>query len=162
GDDDVHALVGECPLQQRLRPRRDTKRGELLAPRRAAKEGAPAERPHHDHRHTELGREWKEFALALPLARIQRQLHRVEASGPQRPCELAESARRIVRHTETADAARRALPVEPLQMLLPRYEVVHLLDIDAPVPLELLPELLAPLADTRRPDLRRHRRTFTG
>ena len=63
-----------------------------------------------------------------------------------------------MRDAEPADASFVALALEPRGVLAPRDEVVHLLDVDAAVPLDLPPELLAALLDRRRPDLRRDRR----
>jgi hypothetical protein len=55
------------------------------------------------------------------------------------------------------------LPVEPVEVLTPEDEVVHLLDLDAPaVPLELPPELPAALVERARPDLRRDRDVVTA
>jgi hypothetical protein len=59
---------------------------------------------------------------------------------------------------ESADPTRGPLLLEPRQMLLPRDEVVHLLDLDMPEPGELIGELPARLLGGRRPDLRQHGR----
>jgi hypothetical protein len=65
-DDDVDPLVRERPLQQRLRPRPDAERGEILG--RGAGAGAPlAERAHDDHGGPELRGERQQLALALAL-----------------------------------------------------------------------------------------------
>ena len=60
-----------------------------------------------------------------------------------------------MRHAEPVDPAGVALLLEPLELLLPRDEVVDLLDLDAAVPAELPAVLLAALLDRARPDLRR-------
>ena len=61
-----------------------------------------------------------------------------------------------MRDAEAADATRSALGFEPLEMLAPEHEVVHLLHLDVTfVPLQLPGELLAALGHRPRPDLRR-------
>ena len=57
---------------------------------------------------------------------------------PQRPLELVERAGAPVRDADAVDAPRRALLLEPAQVLLPGDEVVHLLDLDAPEEAALL------------------------
>src|SRR5439155_6065686 len=57
---------------------------------------------------------------------------------------------------EARDPPRLALLLEPRQMLPPRDEVVHLLDLDTAEPTELRAELLPALVDRRRPDFRRY------
>src|SRR4051812_6380931 len=95
------------------------------------------------------------LALALALVRVQWDLNRVEPPRPKRRRELLERARRVVRHAESPDPAVVPLALEPREMLPPRNEVVHLLDLDASEPLDLAPELLAALLHRARPDLRR-------
>ena len=56
---------------------------------------------------------------------------------------------------ETVDAALVALALEPRKVRFPRLQVVDLLDLDAPEPLELPRVLLPSLFDASRPDLRR-------
>ena len=55
---------------------------------------------------------------------------------------------------EPADGPAVPLALEPREVLAPGYEVVYLLDVDAPEPLSLARELLASLADRPGPDLR--------
>ena len=57
---------------------------------------------------------------------------------------------------------RVALGLEPRQVLLPRDEVVHLLDLDVPEPGELVGELAMRLLGRRRPDLRQHGRLIAA
>ena len=83
--------------------------------------------------------------------RVERDLHRLEAAGAERSLELVERRRRVVRDADPADAALVALELEPVQVLAPRDEVVHLLDVDAAaVPLELPVVLLPALGDRAR------------
>jgi hypothetical protein len=63
-----------------------------------------------------------------------------------------------VRDADSPDPRILSLALEPGQMLLPRDEVVDLLELEAPEPLELAPELATPLLHPARPDLRRHDR----
>src|SRR6187431_2479836 len=68
GQNRVDALVGERPLQQRLRPGLDAERAQRLergGVRRARDEPSRAERHHHEHRDSELGGEWEQLVLAL-------------------------------------------------------------------------------------------------
>src|SRR5439155_9296551 len=69
--------------------------------------------------------------------------------------ELSEGARVVVGHADPPDAAGIALALEPVEMLAPEHEIVHLLDFDAAVPRELTAELLTPFVERPRPDLRR-------
>jgi hypothetical protein len=112
-DDEVDPLVGQRPLEQSLRPRLDAQLAQDIVRRRTPEERAFAERTHHDHRNSELGGERQQLPLALPLLRVERQLHDLEAAGPQRACQLPEPARRVVRHAETLDATFVALALEP-------------------------------------------------
>ena len=75
-------------------------------------------------------------------------------AGAQRALELAERRRRVVRDADPADPPRLALRLEPRQMLLPGDEVVHLLELDAAEPLELVRVLLPCFGRRGRPDLR--------
>jgi hypothetical protein len=65
-----------------------------------------------------------------------------------------------VRDPEQPGAAGGALLLEPAQVLAPADEVVHLLDLNPPEEVELLRELVPPLLNGGRPDLRRHHRLF--
>ena len=59
--------------------------------------------------------------------------------------------------SEEANTARVPLPLEPLEVLVPGDEVVHLLEVDAACEeAELVGELRAALLDRAGPDLRGH------
>src|SRR5690348_5604677 len=60
-----------------------------------------------------------------------------------------------MRDAEPVDVAFVALALEPRKVLLPRLQVVDLLDLDAAEPLDLPRVLLASLGHTPGPDLRR-------
>ena len=77
------------------------------------------------------------------------------ASSPNAP-------RGVVRDAEPVDAPLGAFDLQPLEVLAPREEVVHLLDLDAAEPCDLLRVLLATLGDGARPDLRRNGATRTA
>ena len=51
---------------------------------RSLDERTRAERSHDDHGYTELGRERQQLFFDVPLVRVVRQLHGVEAAGPER------------------------------------------------------------------------------
>jgi hypothetical protein len=87
--------------------------------------------------------------------RVVGQLDALDPGLAHRLGELVEGARLVVRDADPADAALAALALEPFEVLAPEDEVVHLLDVDAAVPVELPPELLASLLDRVGPDLRR-------
>ena len=132
------------------------KRRQLLGRGRAAKKrrSGSAERAHHDDGDPELCRERQQPLLGLALVEVQRQLDDVEAAGPQRALELAERACAPVRDADAIDAARGPLLLEPREVLLPRDEVVHLLDLDPTEEASLLLVLRAALVEARGPDLR--------
>src|SRR4249919_1530715 len=159
GDHPVDALVRKRPLQQRLCPRLHAERSQRLERgrvRRARDQPPRAERHHHEHRDPELGREREQLAFALALTRVVRKLNRVEALRAECARELGERARRVVRHSDAIDPSLIALGLEPGQVLLPRDEVVHLLEVDASAePLELVGVLSPRVGGVRRPDLRR-------
>jgi hypothetical protein len=110
---DIYTRIRERPFQQSLRPRFHAELGERFPGYGAAHERSFAERPHDNHRDTQLGGQRQDLLLAFALVRVQRHLHHVEAARPQRTGQLPESARRIVRHTESIDAFLRALLLEP-------------------------------------------------
>src|SRR4051812_9845669 len=66
-----------------------------------------------------------------------------------------------MRHAESLDPAGVAFLREPGELLLPRLQVVDLLDLDPAEPVELPRELLAPLVDAAGPDLGRDDRLLT-
>ena len=89
--------------------------------------------------HAEFGREREELALAVAFGRAERHLERAEASGTERArLRLAEGRRVVVCDAEPVDHASLALLLEPRQVLLPRDEVVDLLDLDPPEPVDLV------------------------
>ena len=94
----------------------------------------------------------------VALERVERHLQRLEAPRAERPLELAERRGRVVRDADPSDPARLALRLEPRQVLLPRDEVVDLLDLDPAEPAELVGVLAACLLRRRAPDLRQHDR----
>jgi hypothetical protein len=94
--------------------------------------------------------------------RVQRDLKGLKAFAAQRAREFAERRGRVVRDAELPDPAGVALGLEPRQVLLPRDQVVHLLDLDAVEPGELIGELATGLPGRRRPDLREHRRVVAA
>ena len=116
---------------------------------------AAAERPHDDHGDALLLGERQDPALDLALERVQRDLHRVEPAGAQRRLELPERARAPVRDADPVDHARVALLLDPVDVLAPGDEVVHLLDLDASEPATLRLVLARPSSRVARPDLRR-------
>src|SRR4051812_10949390 len=115
--------------------------------------GAP-ERTHGNDRDTELVGQRQQLALALAFPGVVRDLQHLEPLRPQRIRELAECRCLVVRHAEAPYPAILELTLEPLEVVAPRDEVVHLLHVDAAVPLELARELAPSLVDRRRPDLR--------
>src|SRR5215211_2175125 len=162
-DRHVHPLIRERPLDQRLGPGRYAEvpqRGECLRPWLPAQERPLAEGAHHEHGDPLLLRKRQDALLAVALERVQRHLHGFEMLRPQNPLELVECSRVVMRDTDSVDPARVSLRLEPRQVLLPRYEVVHLLDLDAAEPLELPGELRPPLLDGARPDLGRDDRVL--
>ena len=58
-------------------------------------------------------------------------------------------------NAQPLDAPCLALLLEPRQVLFPGNEVVHLFDLNAAKPTELVLELRTPLLDRAGPDLRR-------
>ena len=99
-------------------------------------------------------------SLRLALVGVQRELDDVEAAGLQRALELAERVGAPVRDADAVEAPFGLLLLEPREVLLPRDEVVHLLDLDPPEEPTLLLVLRAALVHARRPDLRRDRRSL--
>src|SRR5918994_1085000 len=166
GDDRVDAFVRERPLEQGLRPRLDAERSQRLerrSVRRAPHQPTRAERHHHEHGSPELGGERQELTLAVALPRVVRELNRVEASGAKSARELGERARRVVSHAHASDPAVVPLRFEPREVLLPRNEVVNLLEVDATAePVQLPVVLTAGLGAVRRPDLRRDDRAVAS
>ena len=105
--------------------------------------------------------ERQQLPLGLALARVERDLDRVDPPGAHDARELVERAGRVVRRAEEADAAGVLLPLEPVEVLAPGDQVVHLLQVDAaPEEAELVGELGAALLDGAGPDLRRHEGLF--
>src|SRR5918994_859018 len=162
-EDRVDAVVGEQPLQERLRPRLDAERPQRLerrGVRRPRDESARAERRHHEHRNPELGGERQQLTFAVALLWVVRKLNRVEAPGAKSASELGERTRRVVGHAHAPDPTVVPLGLEPRQVLLPRNEIVHLLELDpAAEPFELPGVLTTRLGGVGCPDLRRDDRT---
>src|SRR5207237_5513506 len=120
--------------RERLRPRPDSELAQRPGrhlPSREPRTRA-AERPHRDHGDVELGRERQQLALAFTLERVERQLYGLKPSRAQRQRKLGERRRRIMGDPEQLDPARGPFLLEPRQLLLPRREVVNLLDLDLP------------------------------
>ena len=90
-----------------------------------------AERAHDDDAEPELLGERQDLPLDLALARVERDLDRVDPPGSHDARELVERRGRVVGRTEEADAAGVPLALEPVEVLAPGDEVVHLLEIDA-------------------------------
>src|SRR5205823_13883459 len=80
----------------------------------------------------------------------------------QRAGELAERRRGIVRDAEPVDLAGLPRLLEQRQLLLPRDEIVDLLELDAAEPAELRVELLLPLGGRTSPDLLGDDRSFAA
>ena len=120
---------------------------------------AAAERAHDDHGDAEVGRKREELALALSLAGVVGNLDRVEASasGAHGPAPGGRPV--VVRDPDAVEGALLPLLLEPGKVLLPRHEVVNLLDLDVPEPVQLVGELPHGLVPRRSPDLRRHGRS---
>src|SRR4051812_3074340 len=98
----------------------------------------------------------QDLALTFPLVWVQGHLHGVEAARTERPRELSESARRVMRDAEPIAPPSCALLLKPLHVLLPRDQIVDLLDLAPTEPFALPSILLAALLDAACPDLRRN------
>ena len=160
-DDDVDARVRQHPLQERLRPRVDApiaKRGELLL-RRARAAGVARPVPPNGRMTTTAtpsssasgSRRFSASCsrgLSGSWTTSKRRVRSACSSSPNEPALQCVDA-------DAVDAPRRALLLEPREVLLPGDEVVHLLDLDATEGAALLVVLRASLLDARRPDLRR-------
>ena len=144
--------------EERLRPGQPQRR-QLRGWRGRDRGAGAAERAHDDHAEAELLGERQQLALGLALARVERNLDRVDPPGAHDARELVEGAGRVVRRAEEADAAGVPLPLEPVEVLAPGDEVVHLLEVDpAREEAELVVQLGAALLDRAGPDLRRDER----
>ena len=96
-------------------------------------EPVAAERAHDDHAEAELLGERQDLALDLALARVERDLNRVDPPGAHRPARARRRPRRrSASHRGSGCARRRAPRSSQSQVLAPRDEVVHLLEVDVP------------------------------
>jgi hypothetical protein len=153
-DDDVNTRIGERPFEERLRPRLDAERLELLRIRAGHQGSRAAQRPHRDHTEIDLGGEWQDPFLCFALNRVVGHLDRVDPAGSHHPLELAERRGLVVRRSEQPNVARLSLAFEPIQTLLPGDQVVHLFEVHPPgEPTELSLELVPGLGGRGRPDL---------
>ena len=157
-DHGVDSLVGERPLEQRLRPGRDSELAERRqrVGRTAGRAAGTCRRAASSRSLRRRARPREEAAPARTRARAGcREPEGRRTGDPKRPRELAERRRLVVRDAEAVDPSGLALLLEPGQVLLPRDEVVHLLDLDPSEPAKLVRELRAALLDRVGPDLRR-------
>ena len=140
GNRDVDPLVGEHPLEERLRPGLDAERAQRLE-RRARSAARRTSAPSPSGRMTMTatpssaasGSSSRSTSRSCGLyGSCTTSKRRVRSASR----ELAERARRVVRHAELVDAALLALRLEPLELLAPGDEVVDLLDLDAAEPFD--------------------------
>ena len=142
----MHPLIRERPLQELARVESPSQR-------------SAAERPHRDDTKVQFGRQRQDAPLRLALERVVGHLDRVDAPGAHDLLQLAERAGRVVRRAQKADPVPGPLVLQPVEVLPPADEIVHLLEIDAAAEeLELGVELAAGLRPRAGPDLRGDKR----
>ena len=114
------------PLEERLRPRLDAELARAasrsLVRGRATEKGSAraAERPHHDDGDAELLGQREKASLRLALVRVERQLHRVEASASQAPARARRTSRRSSASRRSGRCGRRRAPPRAMAGALPR------------------------------------------
>src|SRR2546425_3342100 len=159
GDGHAHAGIAHAPVQQRLGPRPDAVVGQeaqLARGRRRPREGALLERTYEDDAEAATPGERQQLGFDLALARVVRNLDRLDASRLDDRRHPSEVRRAPVRDPDRADLALRLELLEVRQVGLPRLEVVDLVEVDhAAVPLKRAADLLAGLARGAGPDLGR-------
>ena len=112
--------IREDVLEQGLSPGVDAERGQIGRARRAAQQGALAERAHDDDAEPELLGERQDAALDLALARVVRDLDRGDAAAAHHVLELVERRRAVVRRADLADLALVAQQLEQVEPLVRR------------------------------------------